>query len=132
MSGMIDHLSIGVLDLARSRAFYDAALAPLGYRRLFNLDDASGYGPPEPHPRREQALPFWLGHQPGGVPLNGHVCFRAWTRAAVDAFHEAALATGGRNNGAPGLRPEYHPNYYAAFIIDPDGHRIEAVCHDPE
>ena len=129
---MIDHLSLGVRDLARARAFYDAVLAPLGYRRVFDLEDASGYGRPDPHPLREQALPFWIGHEPAGAALNGHICFSAPARATVDAFHAAALAAGGRDNGKPGLRPHYHAHYYAAFIVDPDGHRIEAVRHQPE
>ena len=132
MTGMLDHVSLGVGDLAKSRAFYDAVLAPLGFHRRFDLDDASGYGPPEPHPLKEQALPFWIAEAPGGAPLNGHVCFTAPSRAAVDAFHAAALAAGGRDNGKPGLRPRYHANYYAAFVCDPDGHRIEAVRHDKE
>jgi catechol 2,3-dioxygenase-like lactoylglutathione lyase family enzyme len=129
---MIDHVSLGVADLARSRAFYDAVLAPLGYRRRFDLDDASGYGGPEPSPLKEQALPFWIEHEPGGASLNGHVCFAAPNRAAVDAFYRAALGAGGRDNGRPGLRPRYHAHYYAAFILDPDGHRIEAVRHQAE
>jgi catechol 2,3-dioxygenase-like lactoylglutathione lyase family enzyme len=129
---MIDHVSIGVGDLKRSRAFYDAALAPLGYRRLFDLVDTSGYGRDEPHPLKEQALPFWIGHAPDGAALNGHVCFTAPARAAVVAFHKAALAAGGRDNGAPGLRQHYHASYYAAFVVDPDGNRIEAVRHEAE
>lgn len=129
---MIDHVSLGVGDLAASRAFYDAVLAPLGYRRGYDLDDASGYGASAPHPLKEQALPFWIGHEPAGAALSGHVCFTAPSRAAVDAFHAAALAAGGRDNGKPGLRPHYHAHYYAAFVIDPDGHRIEAVRHTPE
>ncbi len=129
MSQMIDHVSLGVADLARSRAFYDAALAPLGYRRLFSLDEASGYGAALGGPLKEQALPFWIGQETAGVGLSGHVCFAAADRAGVDGFYREALGAGGRDNGAPGLRPIYHPNYYAAFVIDPDGHRIEAVCH---
>ena len=129
---MIDHVSIGVGDLARSRSFYAAVLAPLGYRRLFDLVDTSGYGRDEPHPLNEQALPFWIGRAPGGAALSGHVCFKAPNRAAVKAFHNAALAAGGRDNGAPGLRPHYHAHYYGAFVIDPDGHNVEAVCHRPE
>jgi catechol 2,3-dioxygenase-like lactoylglutathione lyase family enzyme len=129
---MIDHLSLGVRDLARSRAFYDAVLAPLGYRRMFDVEDASGYGRSELHPLKEQALPFWIARNDDGPALNGHVCFSAPARGAVDAFYAAALAAGGRDNGKPGLRPEYHPSYYAAFIIDPDGYRIEAVRHQPE
>jgi catechol 2,3-dioxygenase-like lactoylglutathione lyase family enzyme len=129
---MIDHVSIEVADLARSRAFYDAALAPLGYRRRFDLDDASGYGRTLAEPLREQALPFWIGRAQGAVAPNGHVCFTAPDRAAVDAFHRAALAAGGRDNGAPGLRPQYHAHYYAGFVFDPDANRVEAVCHLPE
>jgi catechol 2,3-dioxygenase-like lactoylglutathione lyase family enzyme len=129
---MIDHVSLGVGDLVVSRAFYDVVLAPLGYIRRYDLDDASGYGSPEPHPLREQALPFWIGHEPAGAALSGHVCFNAPSRSAVDAFHRAALAAGGRDNGKPGLRPQYHAHYYAAFVADPDGHRIEAVRHTPE
>ena len=128
---MIDHVSLGVADLARSRAFYDAVLTPLGYGRRYDADDASGYGPSRSHPLKEQALPFWIGHEPGGVSCSGHVCFRAPRRAAVDAFHKVGLAAGGRDNGAPGIRAHYHPNYYGAFVLDPDGHNIEAVCHTP-
>lgn len=129
---MIDHLSLCVSDLARSRAFYDAVLAPLGYRRMFDVEDASGYGRSDPHPLREQALPFWIAHSADGPALNGHLCFSAPARTAVDAFHATALAAGGRDNGKPGLRPEYHAHYYAAFIIDLDGYRIEAVRHQPD
>jgi catechol 2,3-dioxygenase-like lactoylglutathione lyase family enzyme len=133
---MIDHLSLAVSDLDRSRAFYDRALAALGARRLMEVEDApdyvaSGYGTTEGEPA------FWIGSSIGPAPDpvapdGQHVAFAAPDRAAVDAFHKAALAAGGRDNGAPGLRPHYHPNYYAAFIIDPDGYRIEAVCHRPE
>ena len=129
---VIDHLSLGVRDLARSRAFYDAILAPLGYCRGYDLNDVSGYGLLGDHPLREQALPFWIGAEPQGAALNGHVCFSAPDRAAVDAFHKAALAAGACDNGAPGLRPQYHASYYAAFVIDPNGHRLEAVCHQPD
>ena len=130
---MIDHVSIEVADHPRARAFYDAALAPLGYARRFDLDnDASGYGPPLEEPLKEQALPFWIGRAERAVAANGHVCFAASSRAAVDAFYRAALAAGGRDNGKPGLRPHYHASYYGAFIVDPDGNRIEAVRHQPE
>jgi catechol 2,3-dioxygenase-like lactoylglutathione lyase family enzyme len=129
---MIDHVSIEVGDLARARAFYDAALAPLGFARRFDHDDASGYGPPLTAQLKEQALPFWIGRAAGAVAANGHVCFAAPSRAAVDGFHRTALAAGGRDNGKPGLRPQYHAHYYAAFILDPDGNRIEAVRHSPE
>lgn len=125
---MIDHVSLGVADLARARAFYDAALLPLGYERSFDLDDASGYGRPGIH---HQALPFWIGLDPAVPPWSGHLCFAAPSRAAVDAFYRAALAAGGTDNGPPGLRPQYHATYYAAFVVDPDRHRVEAVCHQP-
>ena len=129
---MLDHLSIEVADLARSRAFYDAALAPLGYARRFDLADASGYGMPLTKPLKEQALPFWISQGSGAVAANGHVCFAAPSRAAVEAFHRVALAAGARDNGRPGLRPQYHRNYFAAFVLDPDGNRLEAVRHEPE
>ena len=125
---MIDHVSIEVADLHRARAFYDAALAPLGYARCFDLDDASGYGLTLRAPLKEQALPFWIGLADRAVAANGHLCFTAPSRAAVDAFYGAALAAGGRDNGKPGLRADYGPNYYAAFAVDPDGYRIEAYC----
>ena len=126
---MIDHVSLGVGDLAASRAFYDAVLAPLGYRRRYDLDDASGYGASAPHPLKEQALPFWIGHEPAGAALSGHVCFTAPSRAAVDAFHAAALAAGGTDEGPPGIREHYHPNYYGAYVRDADGNKICVVCH---
>jgi catechol 2,3-dioxygenase-like lactoylglutathione lyase family enzyme len=131
---MIDHVSLNVADLGRARGFYDAALKPLGYQRSFDLGDASGYGPARAAEGAigAHALPFWIGRDPGARPLPGHLCFSAADRAAVDAFHAAALAAGGRDNGAPGLRPQYHATYYAAFVVDPDGHRLEAVCHKPE
>lgn len=128
---MIDHLSLGVTDVARSREFYDAALAVLGYKRLYDHEDvASAYGTEAPRYR------FWIGlpldESRPARPCNGtHVCFQAASRAAVEAFHEAALANGGRDAGSPGLRPEYMETYYAAFAFDPDGHKVEAVCHAP-
>lgn len=127
---MIDHTGVGVSDYARSKAFYTAALAPLGYAMLAEFSaavtghtDVAGFGePPKPD--------FWIhAGAPQQPPV--HIAFRAPDRAAVDAFHRAALAAGGRDNGAPGLRPHYHPNYYGAFVLDPDGHNIEAVCHTP-
>lgn len=128
---MIDHTGVNVSDPARSRAFYDAALAPLGYRMLFQVPTEHtgglvvlGYGvAPKPD--------FWVSEGSPNVPAI-HVAIRAASRAQVDAFHRAALAAGGRDNGAPGLRPHYHPNYYGAFVLDPDGHNVEAVCNDPE
>jgi catechol 2,3-dioxygenase-like lactoylglutathione lyase family enzyme len=120
---MIDHMGLSVRDLAQSRAFYEAALASLGYRCILEFDEAVGFGvPPKPD--------FWIGAGKPGEPRS-HVAFRAETRPQVDAFHRAALAAGGRDNGAPGVRAHYHPNYYGAFVFDPDGHNIEAVCHAP-
>lgn len=127
---MIDHTGVIVSDFAKSKAFYVRTLAPLGYQLLMELSaevtgsaDVAGFGvPPKPD--------FWLASGKPNVP-HVHVAFRADTRAAVDAFHKAALAAGGRDNGAPGPRPHYHANYYGAFVLDPDGHNIEAVCHDP-
>jgi catechol 2,3-dioxygenase-like lactoylglutathione lyase family enzyme len=121
---MLDHVSFGVRDIPAARRFYDAALTPLGYRCLASGDDYLGYG--DAHPA------FWLSPTEHPVPEDSrsglHLCFVAPTRAAVDKFHAAALAAGGRDNGKPGLRPDYGANYYGAFIIDPDGYRIEAHC----
>jgi catechol 2,3-dioxygenase-like lactoylglutathione lyase family enzyme len=122
---MLGHLSFGVADLARAIAFYDAALAPLGAVRVWASGTGAGYGPPGGNDR------LALKRQAGPVAPPGpgfHLAFAAPDRAAVDAFHRAALASGGRCNGPPGLRPHYGPTYYAAFVIDPDGHRLEAVC----
>ncbi|MEJ8858964.1 VOC family protein [Variovorax robiniae] len=128
---MIDHTGISVSDFARSKAFYTQALAPIGYGLLMEVPaaltghgDAAGFGvAPKPD--------FWIASGGANVPPI-HVAFRVDTRAQVDAFYEAAMAAGGTDNGKPGLRPHYHPNYYGAFVRDPDGHNIEAVCHTPE
>jgi catechol 2,3-dioxygenase-like lactoylglutathione lyase family enzyme len=122
---VIDHVSIRADDFARTCAFYDAVLPSLGYGRQVSAADHVGYGAPS------RPL-FWvLPAEPGqAVGRTGHLAFAAPNRAAVDAFHRAALAAGARDNGAPGPR-HYHANYYAAFVIDPEGHRIEAVCHRP-
>jgi catechol 2,3-dioxygenase-like lactoylglutathione lyase family enzyme len=119
---MLDHVTLGVTDLDRACAFYDRALAPLGIERLYaDGENYSGYG------IRPKAF-FWIGR--GAEVFTGtHVAFAAPDRAAVDAFYEAAIAAGGRDNGAPGLRPQYAPTYYGAFVLDPDGHNIEAVCY---
>lgn len=121
---MINHLSFGVRDVARTKRFYDAALAPLGYRCLSEGEGSLGYGGKE--------VVLWISQTDHPVPADPrsglHVCFDAPTRKAVDAFHRAALAEGGKDNGAPGLRPDYGENYYAAFAVDPDGYRIEAYC----
>jgi catechol 2,3-dioxygenase-like lactoylglutathione lyase family enzyme len=130
--GMLDHVALRVSDIERSRTFYQAALAPLGLKVLreyppHKTDSGGtsiGFG-------NDMKPYFWIGDS--GTPSAGfHVALDAGTRAGVDAFYQAALAAGGRDNGAPGLRPGYHPNYYGAFILDPDGINIEAVCHRPE
>lgn len=121
---MLDHISVGVRDVTTAKAFYDAVLATVGYDCLSASDDSLGYG-------REHAA-FWVNASARPVtpdPHSGlHVCFAAPTRASVDAFHRAALGHGGRDNGKPGLRADYGKNYYAAFVVDPDGYRIEACC----
>ena len=121
---MIAHVSIGVRDVDRSRAFYDAVLAPLGYKRIRAARSFLGYG------YGADCISFWIASAERTVPPDDksglHFCFAAPDAAAVDAFHAAALRAGGRDNGAPGLRPVYDPDYYAAFTIDPDGYRIEA------
>jgi catechol 2,3-dioxygenase-like lactoylglutathione lyase family enzyme len=120
---MIAHISIGVRDVDRSRAFYDAALAPLGYRCI-RAGSMAGYG------YGTDTISFWVVSAERPVAADEksglHICFAAPDNAAVDAFHAAALRAGGHDNGAPGLRPMYGHDYYAAFIIDPDGYRIEA------
>ena len=125
---MIDHMGILVSDLTRSKDFYRQALAPLGYAVLMELtkEQTGGFAgaglgiAPKPD--------FWIGEGTPNQP-RVHVAFQANDQATVDAFYHAALAAGGTDNGAPGLRPQYHPNYYGAFVLDPDGHNIEAVCH---
>lgn len=126
---MLDHMGISVSDLERSRAFYAAALAPLGLSIAMEVSAAEtgghadvGFGAGKPE--------FWISGGPGRSSYL-HVAFAAADRAMVNAFHAAALAAGGRDNGAPGLRPHYHPDYYAAFVLDPDGVNVEAVCHKP-
>jgi catechol 2,3-dioxygenase-like lactoylglutathione lyase family enzyme len=123
---MIAHISIGVRDINKSKQFYDAVLEPLGYKCLRAARTLLGYG----YGRDNIAL--WVVQAEHPVPADEksglHFCFAAENAAAVDAFHAAALRSGGRDNGAPGLRPIYGPDYYAAFIIDPDGYRIEAYC----
>ena len=129
---MLDHLGFTVVDYPRSRAFYERALAPLGYGIVMDVTkemsggyEGCGFG-------ANGKPAFWVGVGTGEAGRGMHIAFAAKTRAEVDAFHAAALAAGGTDNGAPGLRPHYHPNYYGAFVIDPDGHNVEAVCHAPE
>lgn len=127
---MLDHISLGVSDIARARAFYDAALRPLGIVRTVDFRAASDYGAMAGQLGVEFTIQAEAGA--GASPPPGvHFCFRAPDRAAVDEFHRRALAAGGRDDGAPGLRPRYHADYYGAFVRDPDGYRIEAVCHAP-
>ena len=118
---MIDHLSLGVSDLARSAAFYDAVLEPLGYRRIVDLETRVGFGKRYPE--------IWLNARPGMAPVGDghHVCLRARTEDAVRRFHEAALDAGGRSDGEPGPRQAALTTYFGAFIVDPDGNRLEAA-----
>jgi catechol 2,3-dioxygenase-like lactoylglutathione lyase family enzyme len=118
---MLDHIGITVTDITRSKSFYEQALAPLGYTALMNFGDAIGFGVERPD--------FWLAN--GDSVTAVHVAFAVGERGLVDAFHAAGLAAGGTDNGGPGVRPEYHPTYYGAFVLDPDGHNVEAVCHAP-
>jgi catechol 2,3-dioxygenase-like lactoylglutathione lyase family enzyme len=122
---MINHLSIGVRDLARAKRFYDAALAPLGLQRLSDGETFAGYG-------KDGQSALWLLQSSKPVPPDAdsglHICLDAPSRAGVDAFHAAALMAGGGDNGAPGIRTAYGDNYYAAFVVDPDGYRLEAYC----
>ena len=121
---MIDHATVTVGDLDAAKRFYSQALAPLGYSLQADFESAAGFGTGDGMPD------FWLGTNPERGAT--HVALRADDRASVDAFHEAALAAGGIDNGAPGLRPHYHETYYAAFVHDADGNNIEAVCHRAE
>lgn len=125
---MFDHVSIGVKTLAVARAFYDAALIPLGYERLSDTDTALGYG--------RDKISLWVMEveHPVVPDLKSglHFCFIAPTATAVDAFYAGGIANGGKDNGPPGVRPEYATFYYAGFVIDPDGYRLEAFFHLPE
>lgn len=123
---MIDHLSVSVSDLAKARIFYDAVMAALGASVQMDFPPhGAGYG-------FDGKPSFWIGVSDGPVITGGgHIAFAAKSRETVDAFHAAAIAAGAKDNGPPGLRPHYHPDYYAAFAIDPDGNRLEAVCHTP-
>jgi catechol 2,3-dioxygenase-like lactoylglutathione lyase family enzyme len=126
---MLDHIGIKVSNLARSKDFYRAALRPLNYELSKEIPDAAGFGVAEDAGKgTDPGGDFWLIQADPPLPRI-HVAFNARARAQVDAFFAAARAAGGIDNGAPGLRPEYHPHYYAAFILDPDGYNIEVVCH---
>ena len=129
---MLDHVGFAVADAERSRAFYEQALAPLGIALIMTATPEQTEAGGTAHGFGSDGKPyFWVGDNEK-VGEGTHVAFEVATRAEVDAFYAAALAAGGRDNGAPGLRPHYHPNYYAAFVFDPDGMNIEAVCHRPE
>lgn len=127
---MLDHIGIPVSGYSAAKAFYGKVLAPLGITMIMDLPAevtgdghaAAGFGKERPQ--------FWIGEGSKKIGPT-HVAFAAESRADVDAFYKAALAAGGRDNGAPGIRPHYHENYYGAFVLDPDGHNIEAVCHKP-
>lgn len=126
---MLDHTGINVANMVRSKAFYDAALAPLGYKILRDFGVAAGLGVSEGFGQcLDPGGDFWISE---GDPEKSriHIAFAAETHAVVDAFHRAAIEAGGADNGAPGFRPKYHASYYAAFILDPDGYNIEVVCH---
>ena len=126
---MFDHLGIEVADYPRSRAFYAATLAPLGLELVTEVSDWAGFAAAGTTPATIQtAVSFWI-HQASGQPSRVHVAFRTDDRARVTAFWRAGLQAGGRDNGAPGIRAHYHPTYFGAFVLDPDGHNIEAVCH---
>lgn len=127
---MIDHVTFGITDFQRSVDFYDRAFAPLGVSRLFEVPlehtggvRITGYGSDRPW--------FWIAEERATRGML-HIALQASDRSSVDAFHAASIAAGGSDNGAPGLRSHYHAEYYAAFVLDPDGHNIEAVCHLPE
>lgn len=120
---MLDHVGVAVASYAQSKEFYKQALAPLGYQLLMEFGEAAGFG-------KDGNPDFWIGK--GNAAGTTHIAFSAAKRRMVDQFYQAAIAAGGRDNGAPGLRPQYHPNYYGAFIFDPDGNNIEAVCHQAE
>ena len=122
---MLDHVTIGVSDIEQSKKFYDRALRPLGIARLYAEGERfAGYG------ISPKAF-FWIGRR-DNLQTGAHIAFAARDRAAVDRFYDEAVAAGGKDNGRPGIRQNYHPNYYGAFVLDPDGHNIEAVCHSPQ
>lgn len=138
---VIEHMSLGTTDLQRAVRFYDAVLAPLGLVRVANEEEPAGpsacWGPRGTQPAPDGppgAAPFWVEARTGPIicPPGFHLCFLAPDRAAVRAFHDTGLAMGAGDNGPPGLRPHYAESYYAAFLIDPDGWRIEAVSFAPE
>jgi catechol 2,3-dioxygenase-like lactoylglutathione lyase family enzyme len=128
---LIDHITLNVSDYPRSKAFYEKALAPLGVKAIMEFGEACGFG-------RGYKPDFWIGKGPSSFQKPEHlaaispvhVAFKARSRDEVNAFHEAALAAGAKDFGPPGVRAIYHPNYYGAFVLDPDGHNVEAVYHE--
>ncbi len=121
---MIDHTGVPVSDYQKSKEFYTKALAPIGYTLVMEFGEAGGFG--------ENGKPdFWISKE-AGIGHPNHIAFVAQNHAAVDAFYKEAIAAGGTDNGAPGIRGHYHPNYYGAFVKDFDGHNVEVVCHKPE
>lgn len=118
---MLDHIGLQVQDYRKSKQFYAQALKALGYELVMEFSDTGGFG-------RDGKPDFWIAQGSATKPPL-HIAFASPDRPTVDAFHRVALAAGGKDNGAPGLRPDYHPNYYAAFVLDPDGNNVEAVCH---
>lgn len=120
---MLDHISLSVTDADKAKAFYAKALAPLGYKLVSEYEGGFGIG-------QDGGSTIWTGQGSAQKPI-AHLAFRAKDRKAVDAFHKAAIAAGAKDNGKPGLRENYSPTYYAAFVTDPDGNNIEAVCHNP-
>ena len=121
---MLDHVTANISDPKRAKDFYSQALAPLGYSMQMEFEGGAGFG------TGEGMSDFWIGSSPERGAT--HVAFGAADRATVDAFHEAAIAAGGKDNGPPGLRPHYHESFYAAYVHDPDGNNLEAVTHRPE
>ncbi|MFZ0659034.1 MAG: VOC family protein [Candidatus Binataceae bacterium] len=121
---MIDHIGLKVTSFEKSRAFYAKALEPIGYRAEYDdaKNKAAGFG-------AKGAIDLWIGE--GAPATRAHIALKSATRAAVKEFHAAALKAGGKDNGAPGLRTDYSPTYYAAFVLDPDGNNLEVVCHEP-
>jgi catechol 2,3-dioxygenase-like lactoylglutathione lyase family enzyme len=123
---MLDHVGFAVKDYRRSKAFYEKALAPLGFTLLLEpVGAAAGFG-------KHGKPSFWIESQGRAVQGRLHIAFAADSRAKVDAFHAAAIQAGGTDNGSPGVRSIYHPDYYGAYVLDPDGNNIEAVCHEPQ
>jgi catechol 2,3-dioxygenase-like lactoylglutathione lyase family enzyme len=120
---MLDHIALHVSDYPKSKRFYALALKPLGYELAMEFGESGGFG-------KDGKPDFWIAQGAATKPPL-HIAFASADRPTVDAFHRAALAAGGKDNGAPGLRTHYHPNYYGAFVLDPDGNNVEAVCHRP-